>query len=523
MIFVSTFCETMLTKQFIILVLSWVIANNRADLGSRATTENPLGSLKIKWYRSQTKKTFWAYKCDFQGHNPVQKSPIKVQECLLLCEEDSQCTHFTWEPASGGSCRQRTGAVLTENAFIRKAPGLRCGVVPDHIGVDFDVDAEVDWKEKSWARGCDFIEADFATQEVATLEECQDFCRSTDGCSHYTWMEKSGICGLKRGIARKDYAFLSNDFNIYCGLLEAESPEWHIIVGGKNSQDLKSVEAFNWKTKDQCNLNDLPLEVRIHSSAVFEKVPIICGGLSEDVAITRCYKYDPVVDSWQESGELLVGAAAGASSVLVPNKGWFIFGGDGNSLTRSQKLQHPDSLWELGPDLYLSKSVTGTCIVQLNDTLSVLLGGSIDPHGIVSLDWKTSTFTKMEEKLIKRRWKSACALVKSKNGDPLVAVAGGIHADGKGLEIWDPLQSTVALVSEYLPTESASSLGLNHAQLVPISAGREMVLYGGFQGDYQSEIWKFSVDKSEWEKLGELAAPREEHVVFPVASNVCPR
>ena len=239
MIFVSTFCETMLTKQFMILVLSWVIANNRADLGSRATTENPLGSLKIKWYRSQTKKTFWAYKCDFQGHNPVQKSPIKVQECLLLCEEDSQCTHFTWEPASGGSCRQRTGAVLTENAFIRKAPGLRCGVVPDHIGVDFDVDAEVDWKEKSWARGCDFIEADFATQEVATLEECQDFCRSTDGCSHYTWMEKSGICGLKRGIARKDYAFLSNDINIYCGLLEAESPEWHIIVGGKKQPRLE--------------------------------------------------------------------------------------------------------------------------------------------------------------------------------------------------------------------------------------------------------------------------------------------
>ena len=507
-------------KAVVFLALSW--ASIGATLGARTPKQSPLASLKIVWYRSLNKKTNFASNCDFRGNILYRKSAVKVQECLTICEEDSECTHFTWAPIRRGTCWPRGGSVRAQNAFFRKAPGLLCGYVPSRATVA----SEVDWKDRSWAPGCDFYDSDFTTQEEVTFEECQEFCRSFEDCSHYTWAKTSGLCGMKSGETSKEDAFSVDDKNVFCGMLDDvedvdEGPEWHVIVGGKNVKDLDSVEAFNWKTKEQCRLNDLPLGVRIHSSAILEGTPIICGGFSVELAISSCFKYDPEADSWEPTAGLVVGAAAGTSSVQVPNQGWFIFGGDGNTLTRSQRLQQPDGLWELGPDLHQSKSVTGTCIVQMNITHSVFLGGSVDPRGIVLLNWRTMTFTKKEEKLINPRWKSACALLTANNGDPLIAVAGGIHADGKGLEIWNPLQSSVEMINEYLPTESASSLGLNHAQLVPVNGGKEMILYGGFQNDYQSEIWKFTLDTSEWDKMGELAVAREEHIIFPLDTVAC--
>ena len=440
-------------------------------------------------------------------------------DCLKTCEKDVDCTHFTWAPVHGGTCWPREGSITASDAFTRKAPGLICGYVPAHV-VDGNV---VDWRDGGWAEGCDFYESDFLFERASTLEECQDLCRGTDECSHFSWAKNSGICGLKRGDVSKEDAFAVEDIDLHCGVLdhEREEPQWHVIVGGKNVGELTSVEAFNWKTREQCRLKDIPVGVRIHSSAVLDKVPMMCGGFSLDAVITNCYKYDSVADSWEETSELVVPAAAGVSTVVVPNRGWFIFGGDGNTSPRSQRLPSPDSPWELGPELYKSQSVTGTCIVLMNNTHSAFLGGSSDHNRILVLNWRTMVFTERKERLINKRFKSACALVKGSNGEPLVAVAGGITADSKGLEIWNPLKASVELIDDLLPTETASSLGLNHAMLIPINKGTEMILYGGYQNDYQSEIWKFTVDTSKWEKMGDLKVAREEHIIFELDSVAC--
>ena len=55
-----------------------------------------------------------------------------------------------------------------------------------------------------------------------------------------------------------------------------------------------------------------------------------------------------------------------------------------------------------------------------------------------------------------QRYNSACALVKDLNGDLLVAVAGGSSPGSKGLEVYNPKDGSVTLVSEYLPQEEAS-------------------------------------------------------------------
>ena len=55
-----------------------------------------------------------------------------------------------------------------------------------------------------------------------------------------------------------------------------------------------------------------------------------------------------------------------------------------------------------------------------------------------------------------QRYNSACALVKDLHGDLLVAVAGGSYPGSKGLEVYNPKDGSVTLLSEYLPQEEAS-------------------------------------------------------------------
>ena len=112
-------------------------------------------------------------------------------------------------------------------------------------------------------------------------------------------------------------------------------------------------------------------------------------------------------------------------------------------------------------------------------------------------------------------------MLKGKNEEPLVAIAGGLPFDSKGMDIWNPIDGTVELVTELLPTETENSLGLNHAQLLPINGGSEIILYGGFQGEYQQEIWKYTAGNSTWSKIGSMISPREEQVVLPVHGIRC--
>ena len=55
-----------------------------------------------------------------------------------------------------------------------------------------------------------------------------------------------------------------------------------------------------------------------------------------------------------------------ASSVLVPNHGWHIFGGaHAKELTKAQKLVNLESGWEEGPELYNGGDMSGLCSVQV--------------------------------------------------------------------------------------------------------------------------------------------------------------
>jgi hypothetical protein len=55
-----------------------------------------------------------------------------------------------------------------------------------------------------------------------------------------------------------------------------------------------------------------------------------------------------------------------ATSVLAPNRGWFIFGGYESTLLTSQKLQTLSGNWSAGPNLFQNASDSYLCGVQVN-------------------------------------------------------------------------------------------------------------------------------------------------------------
>ena len=54
-----------------------------------------------------------------------------------------------------------------------------------------------------------------------------------------------------------------------------------------------------------------------------------------------------------------------AASVLVPNRGWFIFGGYESTLLTSQKLQTLSGNWSAGPNMFQSTYDSYQCGVQV--------------------------------------------------------------------------------------------------------------------------------------------------------------
>jgi len=108
------------------------------------------------------------------------------------------------------------------------------------------------------------------------------------------------------------------------------------------------------------------------------------------------------------------------------------------------------------------------------------------------------TFVLQDEKLIKYRYRSSCALIKGKDGLPIVAIIGG---DEKGMELWNPQTREVELLWNEIPPEVGGSYGLSLAEILPINDGTELILYGGsLWRSYKDEIWKYTVETNSWTK-----------------------
>ena len=75
-----------------------------------------------------------------------------------------------------------------------------------------------------------------------------------------------------------------------------------MIFGGNgiNSRP-KTVELFNWETREHCKLGDLPFGVAAHSGTVLNGIPVFCGGFLDSSSQSRlCHKYNLQKQEWDQ-------------------------------------------------------------------------------------------------------------------------------------------------------------------------------------------------------------------------------
>ena len=95
------------------------------------------------------------------------------------------------------------------------------------------------------------------------------------------------------------------------------------------------------------------------------------------------------------------------------------------------------------------------------------------------------------------RSKSTCGLITGKDGLPVVAIIGGTE---RGMEIWNPRLKTVELLWDMIPPEEGGRYGLQESEMVILKDGKEILLYGGWQGSSQDGIWKYMSINNTWER-----------------------
>jgi len=98
---------------------------------------------------------------------------------------------------------------------------------------------------------------------------------------------------------------------------------------------------------------------------------------------------------------------------------------------------------------------------------------------------------------MKDRLASSCALIKAKDGSPVVAIIGGYE---KGMELWNPQTREVELVWDEIPPEVGDLFGLAYSKIIPINDGSELILYGGEARSQSDEIWKYTMETNSWTK-----------------------
>ena len=75
-----------------------------------------------------------AFGCDFPGNNLFSQTTSKPKECLRLCRQTSQCSHYTWT-RSTKVCSIKQGPIEKKDAKVPLVDMLTvCGIVVTRSG-----------------------------------------------------------------------------------------------------------------------------------------------------------------------------------------------------------------------------------------------------------------------------------------------------------------------------------------------------------------------------------------------------
>ena len=90
---------------------------NPIQLGARGT---------FPWLKYGS-RMFYSHNCDFKGPLINEVQPVVANQCAVLCEQHTVCTHYTWSPPWGGTCAMKTGGAGFNQDNPIPSANLRCG------------------------------------------------------------------------------------------------------------------------------------------------------------------------------------------------------------------------------------------------------------------------------------------------------------------------------------------------------------------------------------------------------------
>lgn len=265
---------------------------------------------------------------------------------------------------------------------------------------------------------------------------------------------------------------------------------------------------------------------------------VVCGGKNwdDDVIESRCWRYDPCSNAWEQSvPDMPIGTSGGAGievpaiSVGEEHHLWVVGGGNGSALNYIQVLtgsvtpgtEEVSWEWRLAPSLIQPRY--GHCGVWHSQTGRIVIAGGHDDAGVMRsierINPEDETVELMEDEETPRpRWGGTCQTVQDDpaNENSPILLMGGMdefflpHPD---LDIYRP--GLGSEVGPELPWGAAGALG------VPLEGAN--TLFGGFslagfqrgiasinlaEGDKEWTVWSTRLSGSRVSGLA-LAVPED--------------
>ena len=284
--------------------------------------------------------------------------------------------------------------------------------------------------------------------------------------------------------------------------IDGSTESTKILVGltGKfTGSRTTAVEIFDLKTGTSTNIKNFPVTYTRPLGFVDGKTPLICGYGKPGVS-NNCYKL--VNNEWILGPEPIYSINSG-SVTSVPNVGFWVVGGN---LAKKTQIYSSDK-WIDGvpmPTNY-SNQAFGQCLGQINDSVSILVGG-YEYNKTWAYNWDSKTWTTLKD-MPDFRYQPACGFDKKTGkfvvtggADPFVIYSSTLLYDPK-LDSWTygpnlPFKTTQAEIV----TNDEYTVLVGGTDKIYLGKGTKHVL------EYKDNEWKLH--------KGQLNYGRREHVAM---------
>jgi len=342
-------------------------------------------------------------------------------------------------------------------------------------------------------------------------------------CFWFTFSVSEGIC-----VEMEDCPAMFPCSNCTSSQQECSSQEgdsWDKIFVGIGKEEFELIDVSNSSGGD-CSLPNYPFPIEYPATMAFDPQANLvrsCGGHVPSVRHTTpfsnlCFTFDGF--QWKEDKTPPTDGFYKGYSVMVPEVGWWLIACKSGAVTgchEDSKVFSQNNTWIEGPHTppynYSSSShytfPVNSCIVQLNSSHTMILGGRIQDNTIADVwiyDWSKEIWVKGPDMISPRR-EHSCALL---SGDRVI-VAGGKSLYGEDIISMEVFDSgfNIWYASQDLPEDDKES----HNQILEWN---DDLLWINWPGN----LWKFEIDT--WSLLREIDSPNFGNFAFTVPNDFVP-